>query len=266
MARGGEGRLVFDVRGRRRHVVRVVYAVLAVLMGSSLFFVVGPFNLGELVGRGGGSSAAKLYEEQAERIERRLARNPKDTALLLSLTRARINAGSAQVKRDPETGAEEITPEAQLAYERGLATWNRYRRLAGSNVNPLAAQLAANTYWALAQRSTTYPEAEGRIRSAAAAQGIFAAARPSLNSLSTLARYTYLSFDYSAAARIGREAAARARSKAEKNQLKLFLKESAKLAHGFEKGAKEAAKAERGRGKEALEHPLGGLGAGSFGP
>jgi hypothetical protein len=262
--RGGERRMVFDVRGKRRHVVRAVYAVLSLLMMASLFFVVGPFNVGELVGRGGGgSSAAKLYEEQAARIEGRLLRSPRDAALLLALTRARINAGNAQVKRDPETGAEEVTPEARLEYEAALSAWRRYRKQAGAGANPLAAQLVANTFWALAQSSLTYPEAEQRLRSAAAAQRIFAAARPSLNSLSTLARYTYLSFDYSEGARIGREAAARALSRVEKNQLKLFLNEARKLAHNFQKGARAAAKAEKGRGKEVLEHPLGGLGGGS---
>ena len=39
--------MVFDIRGRRRHVVKVVYAILAVLMGASLFLVVGPVNIGE---------------------------------------------------------------------------------------------------------------------------------------------------------------------------------------------------------------------------
>ena len=50
MASGGERRMVFDTRGRRKHVVRVVYAILAVLMGASLFLVVGPINIGSLLG------------------------------------------------------------------------------------------------------------------------------------------------------------------------------------------------------------------------
>ncbi len=43
----GERRMLFDIRGRRKHVVRVVYAILALLMGASLFLVVGPFNIGQ---------------------------------------------------------------------------------------------------------------------------------------------------------------------------------------------------------------------------
>ena len=41
----GERRMLFDIRGRRKHVVRVVYAILAILMGASLFLVVGPVRL-----------------------------------------------------------------------------------------------------------------------------------------------------------------------------------------------------------------------------
>ncbi len=41
----GERRMVFDTGGRRKDVVKVVYAVLAVLMGLSLLLVVGPAPL-----------------------------------------------------------------------------------------------------------------------------------------------------------------------------------------------------------------------------
>ncbi|MGZ4384551.1 MAG: hypothetical protein ACXVY3_08125, partial [Gaiellaceae bacterium] len=85
MAQGGERRLVFDVRGRRKHVVRVVYAILAILMGGSLFLVVGPVNLTELIHSGGSTSPNKALDEQAERIEKRLAKEPKDEGLLLAL-------------------------------------------------------------------------------------------------------------------------------------------------------------------------------------
>ena len=66
---GGERRLVFDTRGKRKHVVRVVYAILALLMGGSLFLVVGPVNIGSLVGGGGTTEAAKVLQEQAERTD-----------------------------------------------------------------------------------------------------------------------------------------------------------------------------------------------------
>ena len=69
----GERRMVFDIRGRRKHVVRVVYAILALLMGASLFLVVGPFNIGNLVGNGSSTNASQILNEQAERIEAQAA-------------------------------------------------------------------------------------------------------------------------------------------------------------------------------------------------
>ena len=69
--------MLFDIRGRRKHVVRVVYAILALLMGASLFLVVGPFNIGNLIGNGSTTSAAKVLQEQAERTEQKLRREPE---------------------------------------------------------------------------------------------------------------------------------------------------------------------------------------------
>ena len=46
MAQGNnEHRMVFDIRGRRRHVVKFVYAILAILMAGSLFLVTGAINI-----------------------------------------------------------------------------------------------------------------------------------------------------------------------------------------------------------------------------
>ena len=87
MASGGnEHRMVFDIRGRRRHVVKVVYAILALLMGASLFLVVGAGQHRQPVrtARTTVSSAASQYEEQA-RTDRTQAGQelPEDADLLL---------------------------------------------------------------------------------------------------------------------------------------------------------------------------------------
>ena len=62
--------MLFDLRGgRRRSMVKVVYAVLAVLMGASLFLTVGPLNIGELFSNSGSAgNAAEPFEEQTERL------------------------------------------------------------------------------------------------------------------------------------------------------------------------------------------------------
>ena len=79
MASGGERRMLFDIRGKRKHVVRVVYAILALLMGASLFLVVGPVNIGALLGNSTTTSeTTKIFDERAERLERELRKNPDD--------------------------------------------------------------------------------------------------------------------------------------------------------------------------------------------
>jgi hypothetical protein len=73
----GERRMLFDIRGRRKHVIRVVYAILALLMGTSLFLVVGPVNIGQLLGNSTTTSnSTGIFDEEAERIEERLRGRP----------------------------------------------------------------------------------------------------------------------------------------------------------------------------------------------
>ncbi|HXV05888.1 MAG TPA: hypothetical protein VFP23_08320 [Solirubrobacterales bacterium] len=261
----GERRLLFDVRGRRRHVVRVVYAILALLMMSSLFFVVGPFNFSSLFGQGGTSSAAKVLNEQAERVERRLAASPADKALLLAATRARIGAGNAQVEVDPATGAPTVTPEARADLERATGFWDRYVKEAGAAPSPSVALLVASAHFGLAQAGTSTSDIDAHIKQAAAAQRIVAKAHPSVGSLSTLAIYEYFSGDFAGGDRAARQAEAKAPSKAGAAPIEKQLAEYRKRAKQYAKQRAQLAKLEKSKGKEALQNPLGGLAGGSSG-
>jgi len=260
MAERGERRLLFDVRGRRKHVIRVVYAILAILMGASLFLVVGPVNIGELIGNSGSSgSAAKALHEQANRIERRLAKKPKDEQLLLSLMRARINAGNAEVEQTSETAAPTITLESREDFEAAFVAWQRYLKEA-EEPSAIAAQLVAGTYFRLAESATSLTEAEEYVAKASKAQKIAAGQNPSLGSLSTLAIYEYFNGEFAAADKTTKLAAAEAHSKSEANTVKNQLAEYRKRAKQFAKQKKESAKLESEAGKEALKRPFGGLG------
>lgn len=265
MAAGGERRMLFDVRGRRRRVIQVAYVVLAFLMVASLFFVVGPFNVGELVGQGGTSSAAKVLDEQAERIESRLAKDPTNEALLLSLTRARISAGNARVEVDPTTGTQKTPAEARTEFERAARSWERYLSQAGPKASPTAAQLVAGTYFSLAQAGSTADEIDSNVKKAAAAQRIAAAGRPNVGTLSTLAIYQYFSGDFAAGDKTAKQAERRAPSKMEGMSVMKQLAEYRKRGKDYAKQKAKFVKQERERGKEALENPLGGL-AGGTGP
>lgn len=263
----GERRMVFDIRGRRKHVVKVVYAVLAVLMGASLFLVVGPVNIGELVGGSSSSDAAEQFEDQAVAIERKLKKDPNNPDLLLALTRQRINAGNTLSSQNPETGAVEITTEAHQQYERASNSWSEYLK-ATKEPSPSGALLVAPILFTLAETSSALGEVEANVAAAAAAEQIVAKARPNLNSLSTLAIYTYYTFDFDAADRYGKEAARYANSKFERENLENQLEQTKKSAEEAQKRFAEIRKATKGQGKEALEAPAGGAlsGGSAFGP
>jgi hypothetical protein len=269
MASGGERRLVFDTRGRRRHVVQVVYAILALLMGASLFFVVGPVNVGSLIGNSTSTgSAAAALQEQAERVEKHLIKDPEDEQLLLALTRARIGAGNAQLEGGLEGETPVVPATAHEEFEAGLQAWNRYLKQAGKEPSSSAAQLVAVTYFTLAERgSASLEELQTNVSTAERAQQIVAGKQPSLGAFSQLAIYSYFGGDLAAGDKAAKEAAAKATGKAEAKEVEKQLGEYRKRAVEFQKSVAEAEKQAKKAGREQLQKPLGLGGAlGESGP
>ena len=162
----GERRMLFDIRGRRKNVVKVVYGVLAVMMGASLFLVVGPVNIGELLNTADEADrSAEIFEEQIERTEQRLRQDPTNEDILLSLTRAQINAGRAASELDPTTGETTVTakaPDRVRKSQRHLGPLSEGRR---GPAEPLA-RLAR-----LGHRLPPRPELEDLRRSARIPRG-----------------------------------------------------------------------------------------------
>jgi hypothetical protein len=268
MASGGkEHRMVFDIRGRRKHVVKVVYAILAVLMGASLFLVVGPVNLGQLFSSTSSSGeAAKPFEEQAERLEAKLRKEPESEQLLQSLTRAQVSAGNSLLSIEP---SEDDLVKALQQYQQASNTWSEYLK---ATKEPAAgtAQLMAPALIALAERSRSLQEAESNIEAAAEAQGIVAKQRPSLNSFSTLALYTYFTGDFAAAEKAEAAAIKQTKEKFEREELDKQLSEVKKRAKQFQKELNSAEAAQKAAAKgnkgnpESLENPSSPL-SGAFG-
>jgi len=256
---GDERRMVFDIRGRRKNVVKVVYAILAILMGLSLFLVVGPAPLSDLFGGGSSTSnAASQFEDQAERLEVKLKKEPENPDLLLALTRSQINAGNALVEGNPETGEIAYGPDSRQKLAEASETWTKYLK-ATDEPSSSGAQVAAQALFVLAQTSRTGNESEANVRAAAKAQQIVAEARPSIGSLSTLAIYRYYAFDYTGAEEAGKKALTFANTKFERENLENELDETSKRGHEFEKQLaeieKEAKKA-REKGEASVANPL----------
>ena len=260
--------MLFDLRsGRRGSMVKVVYAVLAILMGASLFLTVGPFSISEIFNSGSSAGdAAAPYEEQAERIEAKLKKEPGNPDLLLSLTRAEINAGNAGTTVEA-SGAQALSTDAVQAYVKADQAWSDYLKATDEPSSGLAL-VVAPMQLTLAEIARTYPEAETRIDAATDAQKIVAEDRPTVNSLTTLSFYTYFTGNFKAADKARAEAKALAKTKAERQaidkQLDEYEKNAKKYVAAKAKAEKEQ-KASGGGAPESLENPLspslgGGLG------
>lgn len=272
MAKGGkdEHKMLFDLQGKRRNVVKIVYAILALLMGLSLLLVIGPAPLADIFGtKDEISNAAKQYEEQAERIEVKLAKSPEDPNLLLNLTRAQVN-GANQLSEVSETGQIALTTEARQELEKASSTWSDYLEATDEPSGNLA-QIMSTALFSLAETSAGR-EAELNIKAASEAQKIVAEERPSVNSLTTYALYTLFTFDYPAAKKAKEEAEKLATSPTQRAEIKQQYNAVVKRAKTYEAEQKERKKLEEERpkverelGEEgAAENPLGGaLGGGS---
>ncbi len=253
--------MLFDIRGRRKHVVRVVYAILALLMGASLFLVVGPFNIANLIGGGSTTSAAQVLQEQADKTEQKLRRNPEDETLLLALTKQRISAANSLTEVNTETNASTLTPEGRQELALGLEAWKSYLKQA-KDPKASAALSAARGYFSLAESASSFEEATENVESAAAAQRIAAESQPTINSLTTLAIYEYFAGNFAAGDKAVAEAEAKA-GKTEAQEIKKQLTVYRKRGKAFAAQRKAVAKQEAKQGKERLQNPFGGLGGAS---
>src|SRR5919106_1357612 len=230
--------MLFDIRGRRKRVIQVAYAILALLMALSLFTVVGPVNLGDLVGSGSsGSSGSDVFVEQAQRIDRKLANDPKNEDLYPRAVRAWSTAGQTELQPDA-AGRPTGDVEASLEYFRNAGdAWLRYTELNTGKPNATVAQLAAKALYDSAYIS----ELDTRVRQAAEAQALAAAARPSVNAYVTLAQYRLLAGDENGA----EQAARKARQQAPPEQRELIAQTVDTFRKQSEEIRKQAARAEK---------------------
>lgn len=259
-----EHRMVFDLQGRRKRLVQVVYALLAFVMVASLFFVVGPVNLDSILGGGSSGSGSSILDDQATAIEAKLAKDPRNEQLLARDVRARYSAGNAKLQTDPSTGQAAVTQDAIDEYNRAGAAWERYLRVAGAKPDPNVANLASKALTSTITTQTPVAIIDSNLKAAVKAQQIAADARPSLGAYATLAQLAYFAGDTATA----ESAAAKAKAQAPKQQasaLNTSLKQFKKGGAQFHKQVETALKSNKGGAKQALQNPLGGLSGGGGG-
>jgi hypothetical protein len=263
VAKSGEHRMLFDLRGRRKRMIQVVYAGLALFMALSLFTVVGPVNLGDLFGNGSSSSGTSAFTTQAQQIERKLARDPNNAKLLSADVKVRYSAGLSQSQTDPNTGQTSVTQEAIDDFNRAGGAWRRYVK-STHKPDPATAAYAVKALTGTVTGGTPVAVISSNLNAAVGAQKIVATAQPSLGSYAALAQLAYLAGNTKTATLAAGKATALA-PKSQRVTLKQVIPQYKKNGALFQKQVKAAEKAQAAGGKQALQNPFGGLATGGSG-
>ena len=139
--------MLFDLRGRRRRLVQVVYLFLALLMGGGLvLFGIGGDVTGGLFDafsdRSGSGNPNSVLEERVERLEKRVQANPNDRAALQELVRDYFNLATAQ----QQSGQAGFPDEAKDELRRSAANWQRYVEAVDGDPSAATATFALRVY------------------------------------------------------------------------------------------------------------------------
>ena len=138
--------MLFDLRGRRKRAVQVTYLFLALLMGGGLvLFGVGGSVSGGLLDAfkgGGGSNGDSALQDQVDKGEERLAKNPQNVAVLQNLVRDYYALATSQ----RESGTTGFPADARDELQKAGLYWQRYLTTAKGDPNPEAASVALQIY------------------------------------------------------------------------------------------------------------------------
>jgi hypothetical protein len=255
--------MLFDLRGKRRRAVQVVYAALAVIflvgfVGFSIGSGNAPGGLLDAIGVGGGSgsssgSVTSQYDQQIDAASAELAKNPKSTKALSKLALNEYLKGKTGITQDPSTGQISISDDAHVELGKAADAWTKYLAVNKGKPNATVATQVVNAYIFLNDAS-----------GAAKTQEIIATSQPSSNSYGNLALFRYLAGDVAG----GDQAAKKAESVAPKSsrkqlqaQLASYRKQGIKLKKQRAKAAKKGSSTTT-PGANPLAAPLGGAPSG----
>ena len=271
MAEEPERNMLFDLRGRRKRVIQVIYVILAFIMAASLVVIglpggVNPFGNGNT---GANTDIAKANIERAENLEQKLQAQPNNENATVELIRARFSAAQSLYETDPDTGQATITDDATTQLDLAAESWEKYLKLTKNNPDPEVAQLMAQVLFTLSQGSTV-AQFQANIKDAAKAQDFVSqdaikqqkqGGSSAASQLTTLAIYQLYAQEYAAADATLKKALAATDDADEKKQIQQTFNATEKDAKRVGKLIDRAVKQAQKDGGKSLENPLGSLGS-----
>ena len=251
--------MLFDLQnpGRRR-IIKVVYAMLAILLAVGLVgFGIGSDATGGLSEIFGGSGSTDTgFEEDIEDREQQAQENPKDPKPQLELVTLYIQQGNQQLEVDEATQATVVTSEAEESFGKAADAWAAYLKLKPPKPDTGAALQLAGIHFLLAQNSTSAADARTQVDNAAAAQQVAVDADPARGNLGNLALYLYFGGRFAEGDQAAAQSVAQTPT-AEQKQVQKQFDQLKKQAEAFDKAFKKEQK--QGAAPEG-ENPLGGAG------
>ena len=139
--------MLFDLQGKRRRMVQVVYVTLAVLMGGGLvLFGIGGDVQGGIfdafTGEGGNTSNGNsVIEKRVDANEKKLKANPQSERLRKSLTRDYYQLATAQADANGK-----FSDDGKANLRKSAANWQAYLALNPEKPDTSLARLALQVY------------------------------------------------------------------------------------------------------------------------
>lgn len=206
--------MLFDLSNpRRKTVIRVVYALLALLFAAGFigFGIGGELGAGGIVdavlGDGSGSTSSQ-FEDQIEDVEEQLETDPQNPELLAELATLRYQSGRAQLELD-EQGLPVVTEDARSEFNKAADAWSRYLDTKPKQPDVGAAASMRDAFSLI-----------GDYAGAARAQEILARDNPTASEYANLAYYRFYALDIKGGDKALEQARKRAKSAEERRYLK----------------------------------------------
>src|SRR6476620_11066716 len=149
--------MLFDLRGKRKRAVQVVYASLAVIflvgfVGFSIGSGNAPGGLLDAIGLGNGGSGGSLstqFDSQINSANAQLAKHPNDPTALLKLAKYEYFKGKQGVAQDPTTGQVSVSQDAHSELGGSADAWAKYLKVNKGKPDAGAAAYMVQVYYLL---------------------------------------------------------------------------------------------------------------------
>jgi hypothetical protein len=250
--------VLFDLRGKRKRVVQVSYAALAVLfllgfIGFGIGVGGGPGGIFDALGLTNNSdtgSGTSQFQDNIDAAHEKLAKDPNNTVALLKLAENEYLLGKEGVTQDQSTGQISISNDAHTDFGQAADAWNKYLHVNKGKPDPTVASEMVYAYAFL-------NDADGAIE----AQRIVAEDQPSSQTYGTLAQFQYLSGDVAGGDATAKKAASLASGQQRKlvqQQLDQLRKQGLQIQKQQEKAKQQGGGASTTPGANPLQAPFGG--------